>query len=66
MQALVAQTQAAKQDAQQTQVQLNASTEQLDKKVQEIFSLRVSFLRRTVPCMASACEASAACTRGAL
>lgn len=43
MQALVARTQAAKQDAQQTQVQLDASTELLDKKVQEITNLRVSF-----------------------
>ena len=42
MQALVAQTQAAKQDAQQTQAQLDACTERLDKKVQEIISLRVS------------------------
>lgn len=43
MQALVAQTQAAKQDARQTQTQLDASTEQLDKKVHEIMSLRVRF-----------------------
>ena len=43
MQALVAQTQAAKQGTQQAQVQLDASTELLDKKGQEIFSLRVRF-----------------------
>lgn len=41
MQAIVAQTKAAKQDAKHTQAQLDASTEQLDKKGQEIMSLRV-------------------------
>lgn len=44
MQALVAQTQAAKQDAQDTKVQLDASAEQLQRQVQEITSLSVSFL----------------------
>ena len=42
MQALVAQTQAAKQDVQQIKVQLDASAELLDTKVQEITTLRVS------------------------
>lgn len=62
MQALVARTQAAKQDAQQTQVQLDASTELLDKKVQEVISLRVSFcaarahIAACMPSASSICE----------
>lgn len=43
MQALAAKIKAAKQDAKQTQAQLDASTEQVDKKVREITTLRVSF-----------------------
>ena len=42
MQALVAQAKAAKQNAKETQVQLNAAAEQLTKKLQEITTLRVS------------------------
>lgn len=42
MQALVAQTKAAKQGAKQTEVQLAASAEQLANKDQEIAALRVS------------------------
>ena len=44
MPALVAQTQASKQHAEELRVQHDASAEELQFKVQDIVSLRVSFL----------------------